>query len=205
MEITDFSKEIQNRNVLRTSNNKKYLYKIKTAVYDEPELVRMLKERSEEGFAYLYQNYSANLLFVIMELTSDNDMALDLLQEVFIKIYCNIDFFDTNYRLYTWMVTIAKNLSKDKLQSKTVRNYQKNIEISLITDSRFFQTTINVDHIGLKRLCMKLKPKYWEVIELNYFKGHPHDEIANMLQMPIGTVKTRIRSALHQLRKLVSL
>jgi RNA polymerase sigma factor (sigma-70 family) len=59
---------------------------------------------------------------------------------------------------------------------------------------------MNVDHIGLKKVLEKLKPEYRVLVELAYFKGFTHDEIAGIEGIPLGTVKTRIRNALLQLR-----
>ena len=63
------------------------------------------------------------------------------------------------------------------------------------------QTQLNIDEIGLKKVLEKLKPEHRVLIDLAYFKGYTHEEISEIEEIPLGTVKTRIRSALIQLRE----
>ena len=101
------------------------------------------------------------------------------------------------------MLNIARNASIDTLRSKTYQNSQKNRSFS--DDANAFDyspsSEINMDHIGLKKVLEKLKVEHRILIELAYFKGYTHEEIAEIESIPLGTVKTRIRNALMQLRE----
>src|SRR6201986_3978544 len=173
--------------------------------YTEPELVLALKERNNQAFSFLYDHYAGALYSIIRQIVTDNnELAGDVLQEVFINIYRKIDSYDqTKGRLFTWMLNIARNASIDTLRSKSYQNSQKNQELpDNVYKGVTNQTTLpNVDNIGLKKVLEKLKPEHRVLVELAYFKGFTHEEIAEMLTMPLGTVKTRIRSALLQLRE----
>jgi len=173
--------------------------------YTEQELVSALKERDNQAFAFLYDHYAGALYSIIRQIITDNsELAGDVLQEVFINIWRKIESYDqTKGRLFTWMLNIARNASIDTLRSKSYQNAQKNQELpeNVYKGASNQTTQQNVDNIGLKKVIEKLKPEHRVLVELAYFKGFTHEEIAEMLTIPLGTVKTRIRNALLQLRE----
>ena len=175
--------------------------------YTEQELVLALKRRDNQAFGFLYDNYSGALYSIIRQIIAENDeLASDVLQEVFINIWRKIETYDqTKGRLFTWMLNIARNASIDTLRSKSYQNSQKNQELpDNVYKGTANQTTLmNVDNIGLKKVLEKLKPEHRSLVELAYFKGFTHEEIADMMGIPLGTVKTRIRNALIQLREFL--
>lgn len=149
--------------------------------------------------------YSASLFGVIVRIVQDEELAQDLLQESFIKIWNSFDSYDeTRGRLFTWMVNLVRNLSVDKLRSKDFRNSNKNqdIENSVLTIDEQRNTTLNPDVLGVKEMVDNLKPEAKAVLDLIYFKGFTHVEAAEELGIPLGTVKTRVRLAIIGLRKL---
>ena len=164
-----------------------------------------LKERNDQAFGFLYDNYAGALYSIIRQIITNNDeLAGDVLQEVFINIWRKIGTYDqTKGRLFTWMLNIARNASIDTLRSKSYQNSQKNQELpDNVYKSVANQTTqMNVDNIGLKKVLEKLKSEHRVLVELAYFKGFTHEEISEMMSIPLGTVKTRIRNALLQLRE----
>lgn len=174
-----------------------------TLTYTEQELVARLKDRDNTAFAYLYDHYSGALHNIILQIVSDAELASDVLQEVFVNIWRKIDLYDAaKGRLFTWMLNIARNASIDTLRSKNYQNSRKNQSIEDNVDVlRAGDTTqIGIDTIGLRKVLEKLKGEQRTLIELAYFKGYTHEEIAQMENIPLGTVKTRIRNALIQLR-----
>lgn len=178
---------------------------ILTTYNTEQELVLALKRRDNQAFSTLYDNYAGALYSIIKQIITDNaELAGDVLQEVFINIYRKIDTYDqTKGRLFTWMLNIARNASIDALRSKSYQNSQKNQSLPdnvyKVTANQSIQ--LNIDNIGLKKVLEKLRPEHRVLVELAYFKGFTHEEIAEMMSMPLGTVKTRIRNALLQLRE----
>lgn len=164
-----------------------------------------LKERNNQAFSFLYDNYAGALYSIVKQIVTDNpELASDVLQEVFINIWRKIDTYDpTKGRLFTWMLNIARNASIDMLRSKGYQNSQKNQELPEnvykgVGDQAILQ---NVDSIGLKKVLEKLRPEHRVLVELAYLKGFTHEEIADIMGIPLGTVKTRIRNALLQLRE----
>lgn len=148
--------------------------------------------------------YSGALLGVISRIILQPEVAEDLLQETFIKIWNSGESYDSSKgRLFTWMMNVARNLSIDKLRSKDFRNSVKNQDIENNVDFIDAQkkVTFNADLLGLREMVTALKPEFTKVLELVYFKGYTHIEAAEELALPLGTVKTRIRMAIMELRK----
>ena len=164
----------------------------------------MLKDRNSQSFSYLYNNYSGSLYTIILQIIPDQELASDVLQEVFINIWRKIDTYDQSKgRLYTWMLNIARNAAIDSIRSKSYQNNKKNQEFPDGSEVHLKgqMTYLNVDNIGIRKVLAKLKSEQSVLIELAYFKGYTHEEIAEIEKIPLGTVKTRIRSALTQLRE----
>lgn len=176
-----------------------------SSTYTEQELVLALKERNGQAFAFLYDHYAGALYSIIRQIVTDNgELAADVLQEVFVNIWRKIGSYDQSKgRLFTWMLNIARNASIDLLRSKGYQNSQKNQELpdNVYKDASVQAVQPDIDNIGLKKLLEKLKPEHRVLVDLAYFKGFTHEEIASMLSIPLGTVKTRIRNALLQLRE----
>ena len=99
------------------------------------------------------------------------------------------------------MLNIARNASIDTLRSKGYQNSQKNQGLPENVNMTSQVTQTNIDNIGLTKILAKLKPEHRVLIELAYFKGYTHEEIAQIEDIPLGTVKTRIRNALLQLKE----
>src|ERR1700712_2174374 len=89
----------------------------------------MLKDRNNQSFSYLYNHYSGSLYTIILQILPDQELANDVLQEVFINIWRKIETYDQSKgRLYTWMLNIARNAAIDSVRSKAYQNYKKNQE-----------------------------------------------------------------------------
>lgn len=171
----------------------------------EPELIQAIRTRENKGAEALYDMYSAALYGVIYRIVQHEEIAEDLLQEVFVKIWNSIPSYDDSKgRLFTWMVNIARNLSIDKTRSKDFRNHSKteDIENIVLTVDKGYTTSINPETLGLKELVEKLNPDQKIILDLVYFRGFTHVEAAEELNIPLGTVKTRLRNAIITLRKV---
>ena len=173
-------------------------------LYQESELVPLLKKRQESAFNYLYDHYSGALYSIIMSIVPEYELANDLLQEVFIKIWRQIESYDSNKgRLFTWMLNIARNASIDAVRSKTYQQNKQNRELTEKVYQAGGDVQTNTDKIGLRAIVHKLKDEYRVLIELSYFEGYTQEEISKMLNIPLGTVKTRLRTALIQLKQVI--
>lgn len=174
--------------------------------YSEEELVLLLQQKDLKAFSYLYDNYAPGLLGVIMRLLRNQAVSEDVLQTVFVKIWKGMEGYDASRgRLYTWMINISINAAIDYSKSKQAKKetITAGIESNAGAVDRTNSTTFNTDVIGLKDQVDTLKDEYRILIEYIYYQGLTHDEAAKELDLPLGTVKTRVRSAVAQLRELM--
>ena len=173
----------------------------------EDELVAALRTRSQKAYSILYDNYAPTLLGIICKVVKNSDDAENLLQDTFVKVWKNIESYDAGKgRLFTWLLNIARNTAINFLRS------QRSIEQTDIqtladgvyTERNTITDAINVGHIGITDTVARLDPKLRQIIDLIYFEGYTQQEVADNLKMPLGTVKTRTRMALQQLKNLFS-
>ena len=169
----------------------------------QEEILPLLSKKDSRAYTLLYDMYSKSLFAVINNLVKDREEAEDVLQEVFVKIWKNIDTYNQSKgRLYTWMLNISRNTAIDKLRSKGFNNSQKNLSsdnfVHLLDDSN--KLINKIDSIGIQEFVLKLKPKCIQIIDLLFFKGYTQQEASEELAIPLGTVKTQNRNCINDLR-----
>lgn len=170
----------------------------------EEEIIAGLRAHDRKTIEYLYEKYSRALFAVISRIISDKDIAEEVFHDAFIKITRKIDSYEESKgRLYTWMANICRNSAIDKLRSKEISQSGKTNTIDDFVYGLESQTGTQefVDGIGVKDLMDRLNPDQKFIIEYIYFKGYTHAEISEEFDIPLGTVKSRIRAALQVLKK----
>lgn len=175
-----------------------------TTTYTEADLVAALKKKDNGAFEYLYNNYKGALFTAVKQIIPDADNAGDTLQEAFVTAWKNIDKYDpAKGRLFTWLFNVTRNCAINTLRSKNYKTQQKNESLHNYVNYIDGKETlvININQIGLRKQVHLLREDYKNVLELSYFNGFTHEEIAKTLAIPVGTVKTRLRNALIELRK----
>jgi RNA polymerase sigma factor (sigma-70 family) len=179
------------------------LNKTKANIIPEEELVSRLKAKDKKAFEYLYDNYSAELFGIINHILNNHEVAEDALQETFIKVWNNMLSYDKNKgRLFTWLLNIARNTALDKLKSKHLKYQLQSVEKNVHAINSIQSTKQNIEHIGIKQNVNALKEDQKQIIEMAYYGGYTQEEIAKELGIPLGTVKTKMRSAITELRKV---
>jgi RNA polymerase sigma-70 factor (ECF subfamily) len=176
----------------------------------EETLILLLKKKNQQAFSYLYDNYSEALYGVVCRIVTSAEHAEEVIQDVFVKVWKHVDLFDAEKgRLYTWMINIARNTALDYRKSKAVLNEQKNQPLSNIVNSKEeldqtqIEQNVKADFIGFRNILDKLRPEWRILIEMAYYEGYTQQEIAEQLDVPLGTVKTRTRAAFLQLQQLL--
>jgi len=173
--------------------------------YRETELVTKLKANSQSAFEYLYDHYSAALYGVILKIVKDEARAADVLQESFLKIWRNIASYSPEKgTLFTWMLNISRNRAIDMLRAEA-KTDKKVVCLDVITETQHDPAdgwSHIVYEMDVKRWVARLSPERRIPIELVYFQGYTHEEAAERLSIPLGTVKSRIRKGLQELRSV---
>lgn len=169
------------------------------------QLLSLLMHRDEKGFNYLYKNYSGALYGVIIRIVRYEEEANEVLQDVFVKIWNSIKSFDAKKAsLYTWMLNIARNSAIDRIKSKSFQNDLQNQSIpDFVSDGVGLSTEQNHDFNEVGKMVNTLREDYRILINKAYFGGLTQEEIAEELQIPLGTVKTRTRAALLELKEIL--
>ncbi|MDP2415422.1 RNA polymerase sigma factor [Daejeonella sp.] len=171
----------------------------------EDELVLALRNKEKAGAEALYDMYSSSLYGIIFRIVQHEEIAEDLLQDTFVRIWNSFSSYDASKgRLFTWMVNIARNISIDKTRSKDFRNSSKteDIENNVLSLEMQSGNALNPETMGLKELVAKLKPEQKIILDMVYFRGFTHAEVSEELEIPLGTVKTRLRNGIISLRKV---
>ena len=172
----------------------------------ESELVSQLQQKDSKAFSYLYDHYAPSLYGVIYRILGSEEIAQDVLQESFVKVWNNIEQYNAiKGRLFTWVLNVARNTAIDKLRSREVKNQQQ--RDSLTSKQARNKSDSNAqqigEFIGLNDVIKKLRPEHKLIIDMMYFEGYTQVEVADKLGVPLGTVKTRARAALEHLRSLL--
>ncbi|TNE79478.1 MAG: sigma-70 family RNA polymerase sigma factor [Bacteroidetes bacterium] len=167
-----------------------------------------IRQGDKKALAELYDAYSGMVYGVVLKIVSNRELVEEIVQDVFLRVWKNMENFDpTKARISTWIINIARNRAIDELRSKSFRNQSENqtLENSVNEVDRAESTNQKVDTIGIKNLTRHLRPEQQQLIELVYFGGYTHEEAAEHLSIPLGTVKTRIRNSILELRKIVKI
>lgn len=181
---------------------------VRKRIYSHQELIDALKNRDELALAYLYDNYSKALFGVIFVVVKNKEEAEDVLQKTFIKIWNNFESYDIQKgRLYTWMLNIARNLAIDSTRTKYEKLKQRTISGSgneTLLESHTAVVNPALEYMGLNKILRQLKEEHQNIIGMAYFEGYTQEEISQKLNMPLGTVKTKVRQAIIKLRELMA-
>ncbi|PLX27757.1 hypothetical protein C0583_00760 [Candidatus Parcubacteria bacterium] len=176
----------------------------------DEELVSKVLE-NEDYFLYLMRRYETKLLAYILRISSNNsEEAEDILQDVFIKVYKNLNNFDTNLKFSSWIYRITHN--------EVISKYRKNKKILQFSDQELkdeifnrivddFDVKEKVDNDILRNKLLKnidlLDEKYRNVLVLKYFEDKEYAEISYILEKPVGSVATLLYRAKKELANLL--
>ncbi len=168
----------------------------------EQHIVELLKAQDERAIGLLYDHYADALFGVAIKVTKDEVLAQDVLQESFVKIWKNASKYDVSKaRLFTWLFRVVQNTAIDAVRSRQ-RKTSKEIQIQ---DSNVYHiptTKFAIEHLDIAAHASGLEDKYRVVIDALFFQGMTQQEASDELKIPLGTVKSRLKIGLRELRKL---
>lgn len=177
---------------------------IRKSTYTEKELISSLKGNSKEAFEYLYDHYSPALYGIIMKIVKDEEKAADVMQDAFLKIWKNIGGYNNEKgTLFTWILNVARNTAIDRIRLDV--KLAKSVSWEQVPEAELSQNVIFnpiPSTIDIRAIVQRLLPEKSLLIDLVYFQGYTHEEVSVRLALPLGTVKSRIRKALSELREI---
>ena len=171
----------------------------------ELKIVQLLEKGDSTAINLLYENYADSLYGVILKVINDEELAQDALQETFVKIWKNSKKYDSKKaKLFTWLYRIAKNTAIDKLRSYNNR-FDKEVQIDKSNVYILPASNLNQDVLDLREHVAKLDEKYQIVLNALFFEGMTQQEASEELDIPLGTIKSRLKIGLRELKKVYDL
>ena len=179
-----------------------------TSAKDQPQvtdsmLISRIRAGEEDALATLHDRYAQVVYSVALRVLGDTTQAEDVLQEIFLQIWRNPEAFDSSRgSLGAWLAVIARHRAIDQLRRRHPETDIEDVVVSV--DSNLEQMADrNMTVARVRSAVEQLPPEQRKPLELAFFQGLTHTEIAAKTGEPLGTVKTRIRSALLSLRKVL--
>jgi RNA polymerase sigma-70 factor (ECF subfamily) len=175
-------------------------------------LVALLGRREVRALEVLYDRYGDYVYSVSLRVVGDAQLAEDVAQEVFLRLWRRPDLFDAKRgRFVTWLLSIARNRAIDERRSRGRRFRHETppgvaseeLLANVPADDPGDSAVLSDDRVVVQRALSSLPPEQRLAIELAYFGGYTQQEIAAGLHQPLGTVKTRIRLGLQKLRTVL--
>jgi RNA polymerase sigma-70 factor (ECF subfamily) len=168
----------------------------------ENEIVSLLKHSDKKAINLLYEHYADAIYGVVLKVISDEEIAQDVLQESFVKIWKNSKKYDpSKAKLFTWLYRIAYNTAIDKVRSLKKKN-NKEVQIETSTVYRITSNELNQDVLDIQKHLGTLDEKYQIVINALFFEGMTQQEASEELDIPLGTIKSRLKIGLRELKKI---
>lgn len=182
----------------------------------DQDVIKHAREGRESAFRELIRRYERPVFSVIYRMVRDRELAEDLAQETFIKVLNALDRYDPSYKLSSWIFKIAHNNTVDHIRKKTPEmlslegsphaRTQEQAEATSFTAVDTAEDPEQYTHskeLGaqIEAAIATLRPQYREAILLWHVEGRPYDEIADIMDLPLGTVKTYIHRGRNELRE----
>jgi len=166
-------------------------------------LIKRMQNGNETAFSRMYARYNVALHGIIYAIVRDEEVSQEILQDVFVKIWEKCDSYDDEKgRFFTWAMNIARNKSIDHLRSRRHKDSLKNLTADDFVDilKSHDDLETKTESIGLAKVLEKLRPVCQKIIDTIFFKGFTFKDGAKELDMPEGTLKTRNRKCIQELR-----
>lgn len=184
----------------------------------DQEVVAWARDGHESAYRELVHRYERPIFSLIFRMVRDRERSEDLSQETFVKVLNAIDSYRPEYKFSSWIFKIANNAAIDHLRRKELDTLSLDGAPDAVTAERQEGTSLQLadttesplDELQARELgtqieaaIAELRPDYRSCILLRHVEGHAYEEIAEMLDLPLGTVKTYIHRARAQLRELL--
>jgi RNA polymerase sigma-70 factor (ECF subfamily) len=182
----------------------------------DADVVALAQQGREPAYRELIRRYERPVFSLVFRMVRDRELAEDLAQETFIKVLNNIDRYVPEFKFSSWLFKIANNLAIDHLRRRQLPTISMHGAPDATTASRIEATTFEIASDGesaleelesrelgtaIEKAIAALRPEYRSCIMLRHVEGRSYEEIAATLDLPLGTVKTYIHRARHELRK----
>jgi RNA polymerase sigma-70 factor (ECF subfamily) len=185
------------------------------AKLSDVEVVALAQQGKEVAYRELLARYERPVFSLIFRMVRDRETAEDLSQETFIKVLNNIDRYSPDFKFSSWLFKIANNLTIDHLRRRRLDTISIEGAPDAVTAESARATSITIASgnesplaelesrelgASIERAIAQLRPEYRACIMLRHVEDRSYEEIAEIVKLPLGTVKTYIHRARHELR-----
>ncbi len=185
----------------------------------DKELVRLSRRGDERAARELVHRFERPVFSIVYRMVRDRELAEDLAQDAFVRTFNHLDRYDSRYKFSSWLFKIAYNLTVDHLRKRELQTISVHGAPDAVTPERQEATSLTLqseeespdDRIVAKELAGELeeaiaglREDYRTAILLRHVEGRPYEEIAEIMDIPLGTVKTYIFRARRELREALS-
>lgn len=185
---------------------------------DDRELVALALEGDESAFSELLERFRRPVFSLIYRMIGDREQAEDLAQESFVKAFNNLDSYNPTYRFSSWLFKIANNHAIDHLRRARLSTVSIHGSPHAASTEREEETRIVLESHGespeqemlalelgseIEAAIAQLRPDYRTAVILRHIENRPYEEIAEIMEVPIGTVKTFLHRARAELREML--
>lgn len=182
----------------------------------DADVVRLAQQGRELAFRELVRRYERPVFSLVYRMVRDRETAEDLAQDAFVKVLNHIDKYSPEFKFSSWLFKIANNVAIDHLRRRKLETVSMDGNPNATTAAEVEASTIEIgsdqesalDELeakelgsAIERAIAALRPEYRACIMLRHVEGRSYEEIAATLDLPLGTVKTYIHRARHELRK----
>ena len=182
----------------------------------DQQVVVFAQEGREDAYRELIRRYERPVYSLIYRMVRDNETAEDLAQETFIKVLNHIDRYRPEFKFSSWLFKIANNITIDHLRRRQLDTISIEGSPDAVTGESMRATAVTVKSGGespleemeskeigaaIEAAIAKLRPEYRACIILRHVEDYSYDEIAEIVKLPLGTVKTYIHRARQELRE----
>jgi RNA polymerase sigma-70 factor, ECF subfamily len=184
----------------------------------DADVVALAQSGREPAFRELIRRYERPVFSLVFRMVRDRELAEDLTQDTFIKVLNNIERYRPEFKLSSWLFKIANNVAIDHLRRRSIDTVSMDGSPHAATadavEATSFDVTVDQENAleeleakelgtAIERAIARLRPEYRNCIMLRHVEGRSYEEIAATLDLPLGTVKTYIHRARHELRRML--
>ena len=182
----------------------------------DADVVALAQQGRDAAFRELIRRYERPVFSLIYRMVRDRELAEDLAQDTFVKVLNHVDRYRAEFKFSSWLFKIANNVAIDHLRRRQLDTISMDGSPHAVTQDAIEATSFDVTvkqesaleemeakELGgaIEKAIAHLRPEYRSCIMLRHVEGRSYEEIATTLDLPLGTVKTYIHRARHELRK----
>ena len=182
----------------------------------DADVVALAQQGRDAAYRELVHRYERPVFSLVYRMVRDRELAEDLTQDTFVKVLSHIDKYRPEFKFSSWLFKIANNVAIDQLRRRQLDTISmdgsphaasaeaveaSSFDVAVAQESALDELEARELGSAIERAISSLRPEYRSCIMLRHVEGRSYEEIAATLDLPLGTVKTYIHRARHELRK----